>query len=519
MQPDTDPVDSRADTEVVPSFSRWGHWPRLLLCLIVGFVLRWNCVNCKSFWFDECYSVEVSRLDWRNFFHVLWWREANMSLYYALLKVWLYLGQSPSFIRGLSILVGVASILAIFWLANLLYGRRVGLIAAALFTFNAYSVRYSQEARSYSLFLLLTTLASGFFVAYLHRATKFHRIGYILTSLLACYAHFYALLLIAAQWLAVRWNIPPGLGDTYVREIRRSWIRIGIGVFPLIIFIAKTGAGPIKWIQRPGMGDLFNFFEHLAGSDHWILLLNYVLASAAAIIPVAGRLFVSNKDWSGWREQFLLIWILFPVVLTVLLSFARPVFLARYMIFILPAFVILAAAGLARLRKDWLLALVLVPVLLLASQGISYVYAHDFDTERDESGMATNFILDHARAGDGVIFHIANTRAAYEFFRSLRAGENTASPYYEGHLGPEIVFPNHGPGMDYRDFTGKPTPDFVRASSAAHPRIWLMLMNNGTAGKTDPTTDMLKNDLKRAFQTEKVWQFARVELRLYSNEP
>ena len=221
---------------------------------------------------------------------------------------------------------------------------------------------------------------------------------------------------------------------------------------------------------------------------------------------------------SAWRCQFLLVWLLLPVVLTVVLSFARPVFLPRYLIFILPALIVLMAAGLARLRRAWLLGPVLAVVLLLNAGGIRYVYGHDFDTERDASGEATNFILDHAQPGDGIILHIAGTRAAYEFFRSLRAGENTASARYSGHLGPEIIFPRHGEGMDYRDFTGKPAPEIVSGAGSTHRRVWVMLMNNGPAGNPDPTTYMLIDHLRRDFANVEVWDFARVEVRLYSRQ-
>ena len=34
--------------------------------------------------------------------------------------------------------------------------------------------------------------------------------------------------------------------------------------------------------------------------------------------------------------QFLLVWLLFPIVLTILLSIARPLFYPRYMIFCIP---------------------------------------------------------------------------------------------------------------------------------------------------------------------------------------
>jgi mannosyltransferase len=491
------------------------HWTLLSLLLLAALATRFWCVTCKPFWFDETYSVELARIDWRNFMHLLWWREANMSLYYLLLRGWLHLGQSPYFIRTLSVLISAATLPAIYWLARRLYDRRVAVIAAALFAFNAYSVRYAQEARSYALFLLLATLSSAFLVNWFRKPSRENGFGYSLASVLAVYAHFYALLLIAAHWLAFHRNSRLRHDSIRFVELRRIWITTGVAILPLLIFVAKTGAGPIKWIHRPGVHDLIDFFEHLAGGKSLLLLVIYGIGCYAAIAPFARKIFARN-DWEAWRCRFLLIWLLFPIALTVLLSLARPVFLPRYLIFTLPPLIILTAAGLARLHHAWLLGAALILVLILNGRGILYVYGHDFDTERDESGIAANFVLDHSERGDGIILHIAATRVAYEFFRSLRAGENTASPDYAGHLGPEILFPDHGLGMDYRDFTGKPSEDLVRSIGAMHPRIWLMLMNNGPAGKPDPTTYMLIDELRRSFSHETVKQFARVEVRLYS---
>ncbi len=101
-------------------------------------------------------------------------------------------------------LIAAATVPAIYWLAGLLYNRRVALIAAALFAFNAYNVRYAQEARSYALFLLLATLSSGFLISFVREPTRRNWLGYVTVSVLAVYAHFYALLLVAAQWLALR---------------------------------------------------------------------------------------------------------------------------------------------------------------------------------------------------------------------------------------------------------------------------------------------------------------------------
>jgi len=499
--------------------ARLVHWITFLLLLVAAIAVRLKCLTLKPFWSDECFSVAFARISWGSFLRLLWWREANMSLYYVLLRIWLHFGQSEFFIRSLSILIAVATLPAIYWLARMLYDRRVALIATALLTFNAYHVRYSQEARSYTLFVLLATLSSGFLVALLKAPTRHNKVGYVVTSTLAVYAHFYALLLVLAHWLALRWLGAPGRANDarhveISAQLRRSWKIISIGVLPVLIFVVKTGAGPIHWIPRPGIEELLRFAIYLTDG----IPLIYFAACLLALVPLRKNLLARSNTWDTWRVHFLFIWLLFPILLTVVLSFARPVFLPRYMVFCIPALLILAAAGLASVRPAWLNGTCVVLILLLSARFVPFVYAHDLDTERDASGAATNFILEHTQLGDAVIFHIAASRVPYEFFRSLRAGENTASPSFTGQLGPEILFPHNSTGLDYRDFTGKPTEDFVRTVAPGHPRVWVMLMNNSRDGNLDATTLMLTKVLPEMYPKVVRWQFPRVELRLYSKQ-
>ena len=511
----------------------------LLLLFAAGTILRFLFLTRKPFWFDESFSVEIARLNWSNFLHLLWWREANMSLYYLLLRGWLRLSLhqgSEFFVRSLSVILSAAALPAIYWLARLLFNRRVGLISAALLAFNAYHIRYAQEARSYALFFLLATLSSAFLVADLRGENRRrNRLGYLLTSILAVYAHFYALLLIAAQWLALRllgngpstanvqnqkgaaeFSIPP--------RMNRVWFCIAVFMLPLLSFVGKMGAGPIRWIQRPGLQDLLEFFEHLSGNGLWIFLL-YAIACIAAAVPFGKELFVLRKnaadaaDSKAWPYQFLLIWLFFPLILTVLLSFARPVFLARYLIFCLPALIILAAAGLARLRSTWLLAPALAAMLLLSLHGTLSYYDHDFDLNRDASSAASNFILDHSQPGDAVMFHIAGARFSYEFFRSLRGEPVYANAAMaEAQTGPEIVFPRHADQLDYRDFMDKPTDELIRSLPAHYDRVWLLLMDNESPTGPDPTTVKLIQALGASWPHKQQWNFPQVEVRLYSRK-
>jgi mannosyltransferase len=508
------PVVKNDVANSVPECTRQTLWTpvsvlTLVLSAAAAAVLRFSFLVRKPFWFDECFSVVVARLGWSDFVRLMWRREANMSLYYLLLRGWLHFGSSPFFIRSLSVIISLATLPAIFWLACKLFDRRVGLLAVALISFNAYHIRYAQEARSYSLFVLLATLSSGFFVTTLREPSRRNRFRYVLASVLAVYAHLYALLLLAAHWLSVRRGDHP----TRSHPLGRAWIWIALASSPLIIFAAKTGAGPIRWIQRPGIYDLLNFAEQIAGNDGLPLLFLYAAACLAAIIPQGkpSRLLRAARS-DGWTIRFLLMWLCFPVALILLLSLARPLFLGRYFIFCLPALIVLAAAGLARLRPTWLLAMSLAAILLLSLQGTFSYYDHDFDLERDGSESATNYILDYAQPGDAILFHIAEARVPYEFFESLR----TATSASRTESGPEIIYPRHGDHLDYRDFSGKPSSDFVHAVPSRYSRVWLVLMSNENHGEPDASTQMLDRIFDESFPRVEQAKFPQVEVRLYS---
>jgi mannosyltransferase len=338
-----------------PMAARWISCLILGLLVGVGAVLRFAHLTSKPFWFDECFSVELARLDWRNFLHVIWWREANMALYYVLLRGWLHLGQSEFLIRSLSAFFAIATIPAIYWLTRQFFDRQVALIAAALFTFNAYNVRYAQEARSYALFVLLVVLSSGFLLSWVREPTRRNRLAFVTASIVSIYAHLYALLLFAAQWLGLRCFGRPdstnqASGESDAR-LGRAWKVIAIGALPLLIFVAKTGAGPIRWIHRPGIHDLLDFWRQISGGSSWLLPLIYFLLCLAAVAPLGKRLLKCGQSSEVWACQFLLVSVLFPVLLTFFLSFFRPVFLTRFLMFCQPALIILAALGLARLRR------------------------------------------------------------------------------------------------------------------------------------------------------------------------
>ena len=475
----------------------------LALIIAIAALLRIYLLGAKIFWFDECVGVEIARLDWFNFARILWRREANMSLYYLFLRLWLHLGDTPTILRSLSVIFALATIPALYLLGRRLFDSRTGLIAAVLLALNAYHIRYSQEARSYALTVLLCVLSSLFFVESLENPTRRVRLGHILTSSLAVYAHFFAALLILAQYLSLRFVE----GTRIPEPARKDWRWIGFGVLPVAIFVVSTGAGPLSWIKRPSLRELWSFATHLTGNGGPLLLVASLIACGAALLPVFRRRSISQTSWDSWRYWFLVLWLLFPVLFTVAVSFARPLFLARYFVLCLPALNLLVAAGLARLRSFWLLTPALLVFLILSLRGTVSYYEHDFDLRRDNWADASQYLLSNARPGDAIVFDIAMGRMPYEYYRSL------LNPHSDG---PTVLYPNHGPRMTYMDFVGKPDYAQLKHSISQYPRVWLVLSYVESPSGLEPTASSLVTLLGAAYPVRKEYHFTGLDICLFA---
>jgi mannosyltransferase len=437
----------------------------LALITAAGAALRFHALTVKSFWFDEGVSVGIARLDGYNFLRILWRREANMSLYYLLLRAWLHLGHSEAFVRSLSVVFGVAAIPAIYFLGRRLFDSRIGLIAAALLCVNSYHVRYSQEARSYSLTVFLCILSSLYFIKLLNIPSRRNRIFYVLFSTLAVYSHFFSGLMLLAHWISLRFL------DPVPKEIKRIWLPVAVAVSPAVAFVATTGAGPLSWIQRPGLHDLWQLALDWTGNGGALVVL---LFAAACFVAVSGN--------AGPKSRFLLLWIFFPVLLVLAVSIARPVFLARYFIFSLPALLLLAASGLARIRARWLFAAFLLLFLGMSLRGVAAFYRERATSPDENWRAASQYLLANSRPGDALVFHIAMGRMPYEYYRSLQT---------DSAAGPDALYPHHGPQITYLDFVEKPNYALLGAEVPQHPRVWLVIYGAGPPAGLDKTASAL----------------------------
>jgi mannosyltransferase len=187
---------------------KWASRLTLTLVLVLALGLRFYRLDAQSLWSDEGNSARLAERS-LPLITVAAAADIHPPLYYYLLHFWAQaLGTSELALRALSALAGLALVALVFLIGQALFGRRVGLIAAALAAVNPFQVYYSQEARMYMLAAMLGTASTFCFVRWL-KERETERGGYgwaAATALLTAaglYTHYAYPLIPAAQTAAV----------------------------------------------------------------------------------------------------------------------------------------------------------------------------------------------------------------------------------------------------------------------------------------------------------------------------
>jgi 4-amino-4-deoxy-L-arabinose transferase-like glycosyltransferase len=364
-----------------------------LLGLAIGFaaLIRIAHLGTKSIWSDEAFSIVVAKLPWADFGHVVTTGEANMSFYYFLLRPWVRFGDDASYIRLLSVLAGVAVIPVVYLIGRDVLSRRAGIFAALLLSVNVFHIRYSQEARSYSLVVLLVAVSFLSFFRCIKEQNHFWSACHVLSSVLALYAHFFAALALFAQIVSLAFL--PRHEHLVRKQVQRFCIIAALGA-PLVWFILFRNDGQLDWVHRPSAKDLYHLFLYMTGSG-----LKFGIALGAFVIAL--KVWVSR--WSGrwtvqtWSFLVLMLWLFIPIGIGFFLSFWKPVFLARFLIVCLPAALLLAACGLAEINQQWIGYALVVVMLLGALAPISSYYA---EPGPQDWKSAVGYVAENAGGGD-----------------------------------------------------------------------------------------------------------------------
>jgi uncharacterized membrane protein len=274
-------------------------------------------------------------------------------LFFCLLYGWMNWLRPENWLwglRALPALMGVGAIVAVYWLNRVAFSPRAGLAAAALMSISPFAVYLSQEARHYTLPMLLITLA---LVGLVHiqqdlmtqRFRPWGWLGWCVVNSIGLYTHYFCAIALIAQLMAL-------LGWIVWQRHRlfwQQWSAIGLA-------IGAVGLSYVPWLPT-----LLNHFSR--PETDWLIpyrpdwqdriaplyqtVVNWVLMVIAlpvedqpdgvvigwGLVGLAFALWLVRGLYRGWRQRWQSVTFRAPAILlagftlSVLLQFFAIVYL------------------------------------------------------------------------------------------------------------------------------------------------------------------------------------------------
>jgi len=306
-----------------------------------------------SVWGDEAFSAVLSQKSVPQIISIII-RDTSPPLYNLTEHFWFKLfGNSEVAIRALSFLYFLIAVLFVYKIGSYLWNKNAGLIAALLTFLNPFFFIYAFEGRMYSL-LAATVTASFYF--FLSKKWKW----YVVATTLALYTHHFAIFAVFTQGL---WFLKEFFfGKRKVAySILKSFALVAVlyspWILPLYGQTKMVGGG--FWLGTPTLVDLRNLiYNYLAeGIKHRLAQPALYLAFAIVIL----RRWLADKE----KSLVLLSWFFVPIVLTWVVSQKfQSIFFDRYLLYTIPAAMLLLGSNLRRYSYIFLTPLILFFVIM-----------------------------------------------------------------------------------------------------------------------------------------------------------
>lgn len=326
----------------------------IYLILIFGIILRIINLN-QSFWWDEAINVVYAR-DNNLVFYLTSYILGDFHPPGWFFILWVFthaFGFNEIIARIPAVIFGVLTIYFTYLIGKI-YSKTIGIFAALLLAVAPLHVYYSQEARPYALSAFAVTISNFLFLKFLKKTDTRIFLLLTLTTALILYSDYPAYFILACQFIFLLLNFRRKL-FYYLKALGIALILFSPAL-PVLIKQLISGTNTARsvsgWADVVGGSSikdiLLLWIKILIGKisiENQQLYILAILAISFVYFVVFAKLKFNNL-----KNNYFLYWLIVPPVIGVAISFYIPVFSYFRFIYILPAFYLLAAAGLEKFR-------------------------------------------------------------------------------------------------------------------------------------------------------------------------
>lgn len=347
----------------------------LVLCLLVGAILRCYSPYGIPFINDELgvlNRIDVDSLS--TLINEAVWNDTHPAFTHVFLYFWTGIfGTSELAVKLPFALMGIASIYAVFKVAQQWFSTNAGLYAAALFSTLQFGVLYAPIARPYSsglFFILWMVWAWNELLLNNKTDTKKYWASFVLAGSLCLYNHYFTAISAALVGLTGFFFVP--------KQQLKNYILAGLAILVLyaphlrITYHHIFEVGGVAWYGKPTWHFPIEHFEWIFHYSSWLLGTVFL-----AIILVG----LPNKEmFSSSKNKLRVVafcWFAIPLLFGVWYSIEKsPILRTSHLLFSYPFLLIFLGSFIAEKTRNWWKIIVISALLIVVTLSLVYERAH-----------------------------------------------------------------------------------------------------------------------------------------------
>lgn len=304
---------------------------QLILVLLIAFALRMWDIDARSLWFDEAFEYWSASVDFARLPQTVL-TAYQPPLYTFILHVWLNFGTEATWLRFLSVMLSMLSLVGMLKWNQRLFGAKGVLISGFIMAFLPIEIRYAQEAAEYALAECLLVWVLYFLCrACQSRSWRFW-VMWGLFSVLSIYSHYGAsIVVVPTAIIAFLANLLSHRRDRVLKQCLIALLGAVLGIPLLTYFLPdqierlQSACVPATSFQIMELSKLVSSIEntflfHLTG---WPFSSLPKWPSLIVIATVIGTSLVILAKSSSKAQKYIPIWFLSTYLVYFLLVSAR----------------------------------------------------------------------------------------------------------------------------------------------------------------------------------------------------